>query len=265
MVSPNRLGQKQRITHEMFVAAWQNIADIVSREQYESARDIAAGRVRVLARNKRAAFGWSGGKDSIALAAICKQAGIEDCVFGMTNHLEYPAWLRWVTDNMPDGLTVIRNSWDLKWLCQNLDMLFPSNSNIAAKWFKGIQHYAQEKYFKSRNLQIIFLGRRRIDGNYTGRGKSIVYESRGVVRASPIADWSHEMVLASMLYEGFANNLPPFYLWPRGYRCGTHAWPARQWCESVEHGWSEVFSIDQEIVRKAATMIPSAEAFLRQL
>ena len=46
--------------------------------------------------------------------------------------------------------------------------------------------------------------------------------------------------------------LPPFYRWPRGYRVGTHAWAARQWCETEAQGWAEVHTIDPEIVKLAA-------------
>jgi 3'-phosphoadenosine 5'-phosphosulfate sulfotransferase (PAPS reductase)/FAD synthetase len=256
------IGKKQSATHEDFVSAWDRIADIVSREQYEGFKAVAVSRVKRLAAGKRCAYGWSGGKDSIALGAVCEAAGVHRCVFGMTNHLEYPAWLRWVTDNMPEGLTVIKNGWDLNWLAENQNMLFPSNANIAAKWFKGVQHHAQETYFNTRKLEMIFLGRRKSDGNYTGGKGETVYESKGVVRASPIANWSHEIVLASMYYEGFADNLPPFYHWPRGYRCGTHSWAARQWCDSVEHGWSEIYGIDPSIVRAASEKIGSAKLFL---
>lgn len=254
------LGRKQAITHEEFLAALARIEQIVPREVYQHRKAAAVAHVRAVTAGKRAAFGWSGGKDSIALQAVCTAAGIEACVFGMSD-LEYPAFLRWVTDHMPPALEVINNRWDLDWLAKRADeMLFPQTSTIAAKWFRGIQHYAQETYFRRHNLDLLILGRRKADGNFCGDG--YCYTAKGVTRFSPLAEWTHEEVLASLVYEGWANKLPPFYGWPRGFRCGTHAWPARQWCSSIAHGWAEVYSIDRGIVIEAARKIDSAKRFL---
>lgn len=249
------IGRKQSVTHEDFVEVFDDIERVVSRVQYERAKQAAARTLTREFARKRVAFGWSGGKDSIALAAVCEAAGFTQCVFGMTSGLEYPAWLEWVTDNMPDELTVLRNAWDINWLAKNPQMLFPVNARIAAKWFKGIQHWAQETYFTQQRLDVLLLGRRRSDGNFCGSGKLPMYAARGVVRCSPIADWSHELVLASLKYDwlDLGKTLPPFYRWPRGFRCGTHAWPARQWTQSTQHGWQEIWQIDASIVRLAAS------------
>lgn len=257
------LGKKQTITHEKFLNVWNRIADIVSRAQYEDAVEKAAEKVRRRVQCKRVAFAWSGGKDSIALEAVCRRAGVTKCVFGMTAGLEYSKFLEWVTDNMPAELTVKRNKWDLNWLARNQQMLFPQNATIAAKWFKGIQHWAQATYYEEQKLQMILLGRRKKDGNFVG--KNGIYESKGVVRFSPICDWSHELTLAAMFYEGFSDNLPPFYTWPRGYRCGTHAWAARQWCQGIHDGYREVFSIEPNLIREAAGKLQSAKQFLERL
>jgi hypothetical protein len=259
------LGKKQSLVHEDFVKVWNLIPQIVPKLVYVYERSKTAAAIKKRCAGKRVAFGWSGGKDSIALSAVCREAGITKCVFGMTNHLEYPAWLQWVTDNMPEDLTVIKNSWDLNWLAANQDMLFPQSADVAGKWFKGIQHAAQAKYFADEQLDMILLGRRRIDGNFVGRDGESIYESRGVVRFSPIAEWSHELTLASMYWEGFASKMPPFYNWPRGYRCGTHAWPARQWCKGIADGWREVHIIDPSIVEAAAEKIASAKQYLESL
>ena len=262
---PPPLGRKQSATHEDFWASFHRITEIVPRPVYEARLEAAAAEVHRVCKGKRAAFGWSGGKDALALQAVCRRAGVERCVLGMTDHLEYPDFLAWVTDNMPAGLTVVKNGWDIEWLAAHPEMLFPQTADVAAKWFKGVQHYAQAKYFRDEKLDLILLGRRRADGNYVGKGGLNVYEADGVTRYSPIADWSHEMVLASLEYEGWRVNLPPFYHWPRGFRCGTHAWPARQWCAGVPHGWSEVYAIDPGVVRAAALKIDTAAAFLKTL
>lgn len=262
------IGKKQQSTHEEFVAAWDRIEEIVPRADYDRLLGKAVDRIKALqaGRSMRLAYAWSGGKDSIALKAVCDAAGIEDCCYGMTQGLEYPAFLRWVTDNMPGRLAVYSNDWDLDWLADHQEMLFPANASIAGKWFAGIQHRAQRLYFTEHRIDVLLLGRRWADGNFTGRrganGRKMFYIKDGIARFSPIADWTHEEVLASMHYEGFRDNLPPIYSWPRGYRCGTHAWAARQWCRDHDHGWSEIMEIDSSIVYEAAGRIVSARRFL---
>lgn len=249
--------RKQNLTHADFQRMFDDTPGTLPEPTWQRLFDAAVERVKAL-RDRyagRIAFAWSGGKDSLALELVCRAAGIGPCCFGMTQGPEYPAFLAWVTDHMPPELEVIKNDWDLAWLKDNPAMLFPRTAAVAGRWFAGIQHAAQERYFDKRKLRCLLLGRRWADGNYTGRGRGQwLYEAGGVVRASPLADWSHQAVFAAIRYglRWTLRDLPPFYRWPRGWRCGTHAWPARQWCMSVNHGWAEVFAIDSSIVRQAA-------------
>lgn len=254
------LGKKQSISHEEFAAAFQNIEKLVTKEYLDSLVAETVADIKLKAAGKRVAYAWSGGKDSIALRLVCELAGITKCVFGMTN-LEYPAFLRWVTDNMPPGLEVVNTRQDLTWLQQNQEMLFPQDSKTAAKWFKVVQHKAQEVFYAKHNLDILILGRRLSDGNFVGKAGENIYTSKGITRFSPIAKWRHEDIFAAIHYHKLP--IPPIYDWPRGFRVGTGPWPARQWTEDTKHGWSEVWQIDKNVVRDAARVIPSAMEFLR--
>lgn len=242
-----RLGRKQNVDHEDFVEALRGIESRVSRAELDAAVSSAAEEVsrRVVGRN--AAFAWSGGKDSLALEVVMRAAGIEECVMVITD-LEFPEFLAWATDHMPARLEVVNTGQDLDWLASRPDMLFPGDATTAAKWFKSVQHAGQERYYRSRGLDVLMLGRRRADGNFVGDDGE--YESRGVVRYSPIRDWSHELVLAAIRYRGL--ELPPIYDWPRGFRVGTGPWPARQWLASKRAGFEEVWRIDPSRVREAA-------------
>jgi hypothetical protein len=142
-------------------------------------------------------------------------------------------------------------------------MLFPQSANVAAQWFSRVQHAAQRRYYKANRLDVIMVGRRRSDGNFVGRDGQNWYSADGVLRYSPLADWSHADVFAAI--DLYRLPMPPFYDWPRGYRCGTHPWAARQWCKGVQHGWHEVNMIDPAIVRQAAEWIPSAAEYLGAL
>lgn len=255
-----RLPRKQVSDQKAWLECLARIDDLVSKEHIEDLIDRTVERIKADTRGKRAAFAWSGGKDSLVVQYLCREAGINDCVFGMTN-LEYPAFLKWATDYMPDELEVINNGLDLNWLAENPQMLFPQHNRIAAKWFRVVQHAAQAEYFKKQRLDILVMGRRLADGNYCGPKNANAYRNRqGVVRYSPIYRWTHEEVLRFITYHGI--QLPPNYFWPRGFRVGTGPWPARQWTDGIWHGWSEIWDIDQGIVHQAAGVIPSAREFL---
>jgi 3'-phosphoadenosine 5'-phosphosulfate sulfotransferase (PAPS reductase)/FAD synthetase len=199
---------------------------------------------------------WSGGKDSLALAWCAGQAGITESLLVISD-LEYPAFLQWVTDQMPDGLTVLSTGQDLTWLAEHPAALFPPDSGTAGRhWFSYVWR-KQAEYYRSNNLTLLMYGRRRCDGNYIGPNEGRPYtDKHGVTRFLPLAWWPHEAVFALIDRENIL--LPPTYSWPRGFQVGTGAWPARQWTENRDQGWEEVWQIDPEMIRQAAPLIPGA-------
>lgn len=259
-MSGTTLGCKQTLNQDAWLVASETIEQRVPREQMERLVEQTVAQITQRTQGKTVAFAWSGGKDSLVLERLCSLAGIEECMMGLCD-LEYPAFLQWVTEHMPPLLEVVHTGQDLEWLASHLDLLFPQGASTAAKWFKIVQHTAQAQYFKRYKLDMLLLGRRRMDGNYTGpAGQDTYTNAAGVTRYSPMRDWTHEDILAFLQY--YAVPIPPIYAWPNGYRVGTGPWPARQWTGSVEQGWREVWQIDPTVVRGAAQRIPSAQAFL---
>lgn len=255
-------GKKQALEHEDFLAIRRAATRKISRAEIAAKAARAAEDINRFCRHKSVAFAWSGGKDSVALGYVAGLAGVSECVLGITD-LEYSAFLAWVTAHMPDRLEVINVGLDLEWLAANPSMLFPANASIAAHWFAKVQHTAQRKYYRQYHLDVMLVGRRRSDGNFVGRNGENWYSADGITRFSPLADWSHADIFA--LIDHYGLKLPPFYEWPRGFRCGTHPWPARQWCKHIWQGWHEVYTIEKGIVERAASVIPSAAEYLRRL
>lgn len=255
------LGKKQRITNEDWLNAVRNIEDAVSREQLECRARETVEQIKNMTDGKKAAYAWSGGKDSIVLGKLCEQAGVTECVL-VASEMEYPAFLEWVEGNKPSGLEIVRTGQNLEWLSKHPEMLFPQDSATAAKWFHIVQHRGQAKYYKEHGLDMLLLGRRRADGNYVGAGSNIYTNKQGVTRYSPLADWTHEEILAYIHFNRLL--APPLYSWPNGYLCGTHPWPARQWTGSIENGWKEVYEIDSTIVEEASQYLDSAREFLKK-
>lgn len=255
----NVLGRKQRIKNSDWIEAFENIEQTVSKNDLEQLVNKTVKEIQNKTKGKKAAYAWSGGKDSLVLEKISQMAGIQLCVLVICN-LEYPAFIEWVEAHKPPKLEIINTGQDIKWLAAHPHMLFPQDSKYASQWFHIVQHRGQAKYYKDNQLDMLLLGRRRVDGNYVGKGSNIYTNRQGITRYSPLADWSHEEILAFIHYYDVA--IPPIYEWSNGYLCGTHPWAARQWTGSIENGWKEVYEIDSSIVSEAANFIPSAKEFL---
>lgn len=205
--------------------------------------------------SRPAAFVWSGAKDSLVLAHLAGLAGVHRCVLTITD-LEYPGFLRWVTDHMPDGLTVVSTGHDLPWLRRNPRMLFPQHA-YGPHWQHLVQHRGHERYYQDKNLGMLLVPDRR---GY-GPGRELTSRNRnGVVRYTPLVDWPSEAMLSLIQREPIP--LPPCYGWPRGLEVGPGPWPARQGTSSTSHGFEEVWSIDPDLVRGAAPHLPQAARWL---
>lgn len=255
----SKLGMKQRASNEAWLEAAQNIESLVGRDELDALVEKTVADIREKTAGKTAAYAWSGGKDSIVLGKICEMAGIMQCMIGICD-LEYPAFLAWVQENKPAGCEIINTGQNLEWLSKHPEMLFPQDSETAARWFTIVQHRAQRIYAKNQKMDILILGRRKADGNYVGKQSNIYTDGKGVTRYSPLADWSHEHILAFIHYHKLP--LPPIYGWHNGYLCGTHPWPARPKTGSEENGWREVYNIDPDVVITAAELLPGAKAYM---
>lgn len=252
--------RKQRTSEKDWLDSISNIEKEVSRAALDELIDKTSETIRKTVKDRSAAFSWSGGKDSIVLAKVCQLAGVNDCVFVRCN-LEYSQFVKWIENNKPTGCEVVNTGQDLVWLSKHQEMLFPQDSKTAGQWFKVVQHKGQELFYRNHNLDVILLGRRRADGNYVGSGSNIYTNAKGITRFSPLANWTHEQILACIHYYNLP--LPPIYGWKNGYLCGTHPWPARQWTGNIANGWKEVCDIEPELVIEASKYIESAGEFLR--
>lgn len=251
--------RKQSGDNAVWLEAMANIESMVSEKDYRAAEKKAVADILKTTMGKKTALAYSGGKDSIVLADLCRKAGVTASMMAVCN-LEYPAFERWILENKPEGCELINTGQDMLWLAKHQGMLFPQSSAQAGRWFAIVQHRAQEDYFKRQSLDMIVLGRRRADGNYTGEN-GLYTNGRGITRYSPLYAWPHEMILAAIHYNRLP--LPPIYAWKDGYTQGTHPWPARARIKDHQQGWQEIYDIDPTIVQTAAEHIESAALFLK--
>lgn len=250
------LGRKHRVTNEQFKECAENAHRYISKEHIDYKADIAKQYIADFCRSKNVAYAWSGGKDSIVLESLCKDAGIDHGLFVRCN-LEYTSFLQWVDENKPNDVEVYNSGHDLNWLVENPQFLFPKGK-LLFQWYYLYRNKSQNKWYKKNRLDVMCFGRRKIDGNNIGKD-GIRIKRDGQVNFSPIYDWSHEEVFAYITYHKLS--VPPIYEWEEGYNQGTHPWNELTE-KNVNDNWRRIYAIEPEIVINASQYFDSAKKYL---
>lgn len=244
---------------------WETITDYVTEDEAARAVDQAADEtLQVLdGRADTAVYGWSGGKDSIALQVVMERAGVHRAVLGTIPHLEFQGYLRWIDDHRPEGLVTIPNA-DITpaWLARpgNDRYLFPTNSTDGYKWTMLGTRRAQHIYQEQHRPALQIFGRRTLDGNTIPPTPYGIHTTRRLTSYSPIRDWTHELVLAVIHYN--RRPLPPTYAWPNGWKTGTGSWPGRR-VGDRDASFAETYAIEPDRLLEAAPHLPAAADWLR--
>lgn len=245
---------------------FDNITDYVTEDEAARAVDEAAAETRVVleGRPDEAVYGWSGGKDSIALQVVMERAGVRRSLLGTIPHLEFTAYLLWCADHQPDGLMHYPNyGITPAWLAlrRNNRYLFPTNSTDGYRWTMLGTRRAQHLYQEQHHPRMQIYGRRTMDGNSIPPTPYGVQTSRLLTTYSPIRHWSHEMVLAVIHYN--QRPLPPVYGWPNGWKTGTGCWPGRR-VGDRDSSFAETYAIEPARIVEAAEHLPAAADWLRR-
>ena len=260
------LRRKQDIrSNDDWLTAYDTCCDAVSREQSDRLAQDTADRIEsVMRAHSKPASGWCAGKDSIVLEHLLCRFGFEHEPIMWRGVNEYPAMAKWIDGNAPDNLRCsIVGKFSLEFLEAHPDYLFcqgdTRNKWMAEKWRR------QRADMESGGYDLLILGRRRKDGNQCGKAENAYVADRGGFDAfSPLADWTHEELLAYIRWNGI--ELPPFYSWPNGFLYGSVA--MGEWTERPAMGrpesavWDEIMRIDAEIVKGAANTLTAARRYL---
>lgn len=253
------LGRKQNDPgDEKWHYALNHIEELVSRQECDDATGKMLERISIATAGKKAAYAWSGGKDSLVLADLCRQLNIRTSALFLTK-LEFPVFEKWLLENKPEGCEVMQLPFDLDWLQAHPDMLFPVGPTRQV-WHKILQRDSMVAFFQQRKLDILMIGHRTKDGNNCGK-EGYVRRKDGVVLFAPLYDWPHEMILAYLHYHHIS--LPPIYEWENGFLNGTQPWATYK-CSDETDGWRKVYRLDPSIVYAAAEKLNSARNFLRK-
>lgn len=254
------LGGKHTSDNADWLYAAEHITEFITPDEVEDFAETARRRITEACAGKHAAYGYSAGKDSIVLADILKGIGIDEGYFAYCD-LDYPAFLAWVRENKPDGVRMMHTGLDLTWLAEHQELIF-ARGQLGQRWHRYSQLGPFSDMIRNNGLDILILGHRVIDGNVCGPD-GFMRKKDGETRYNPLYDWPHEAILGYIRYHGLA--LPPIYGWKDGYVQGTHAWPERDFCDTLEQGYREVYDIDPSIVTEAAEYIYSVRRFLREV
>lgn len=255
------LGRKQSSKNEDWIQAFRNIEDLISPEEVNYFAEDAIKQIQEATAEKKAAFAYSAGKDSIVLAHLCEKAALTTGFFAYCD-LDYPAFIAWVQENKPQGVQMMHTGYGLDWLAQHQDLIF-AEGQLGQRWHQISQRRPFTRMFFENQLDLLLVGHRTIDGNVCGPG-GYIRKNTGEVRFSPIRLWPHEAVLGYIHYNRLP--LPPIYQWKDGWVQGTHAWPEREFCsDDIMRGYREVYDIDPSIVLNAAKKLSSACHFLEEV
>lgn len=260
------LGRKQGIaSNDEWLSAYETCCSAVSRERCDELAEATADRIASVLRGyRKPASGWCAGKDSIVLEHLLARFGFGHDPFMWRGVNDYPAMEAWIEANRPDGLREsVIGKFDLEFLEEHPDYLF-CQGNTRQKWMAE-KWKRQRADMEGDGYDVLILGRRKKDGNQCGRAEDAYVARKGACDSfSPLADWTHEELLAYIRYNGL--ELPPFYSWPNGFLYGSVA--MGEWTERPAMGrpesavWDEIMQIDPSIPEAAASRLTSARRYL---
>ena len=130
------LKSKYHNTQEDWVNVYNNISSYISREEIEEKINKTVERIKDVVKDKKVAYAWSGGKDSLALQIIMEKMGIDKGIAAISKELEYTNFLQYIYKNIPKGIEIINIPVKFEYLNKHLELLFPQDSINMSKWYK---------------------------------------------------------------------------------------------------------------------------------
>ena len=76
------LGRKQSVSNAAWLEAAASIESTISQAEIDELAAETVKEIEATVAERRAAYAWSAGKDSIVLGKLCEAAGVTDCMIG---------------------------------------------------------------------------------------------------------------------------------------------------------------------------------------
>lgn len=242
------LKAKHYNTQDDWLYVWNNYDKIKSRDEIEGLISKTVDEIRSVCHERKAAYAWSGGKDSIALQIVCEDAGIKKG-FCCYDSLYFTDSINFFYANRPEGITMWDSGETVQWLAEHPRFLFPHGS--AHHWNVQTRLRYQPIYCKENGIDILMMGKRTQDGNFVSH--DLVYKNKkGVSVYCPIRDWTHEDVICAIRYRG--KSLSPIYFTENGFHYGDTKFavmgPLKD--ETFSHAWDRIYKIEEQKVIDSA-------------
>lgn len=264
------LNKKQQIEDNAeWLRAYDDCTKSITREQIGALEFRTIALIRKIANHyNNPCSGWIAGKDSLVLDHILRKSGIRYTPVMWRGVNEYPAMTKWIEENKPRNLVIeVIDKYSLEYLEAHPDYLFCANGTrqkwMATKWTR------QRKDIAKHGFDLFITGRRLKDGNICGTKQDGYVTSKpdsSYATFNPLAEWTHEQLLAYIKYERIA--LPPFYTYERGFLIGSVAmgeWTERPILNMTEQEvWDELYAIDPNIVIDASGVLTRAKKYLKE-
>lgn len=261
------LNKKQNIKENQdWLDTFAHCTEVCSQEHIEKLTIDTINTIRRVSKNyNNICSGWIAGKDSIVLDHILNRSGIKFTPIMWRGTNEWPQMKRWIENNKPDNIIFeIIDKFDFNFLEKHPDYLFCKKNTrqnwMAEKWKR------QNQDIKKYGFDLFILARRLKDGNQCGsKENDFRQEKEGYTAFSPLAEWSHEEMLAYIKYNNI--ELPPFYSYKRGFLIGSIA--MGEWTEyaalnkTENEVWDEIWDIDKSIVENASKYLTSAREYMK--
>ena len=260
------LRKKQDIknNHE-WLEAFESCTKMYSFEHIQKLESKTIETIRRVAKNyNNICSGWIAGKDSIVLHHILIKSGIKFTPIMWRGINEYPCMKKWIDENKPNGIIFETiDKFNFNFLEKHPEYLFCKGDTrqkwMAEKWKR------QNQDINKHGFDLFIVARRLKDGNRCGdKNNDYIQQKEGYASFSPLAEWSHEEMLAYIKYNYL--KLPPFYSFKRGFLIGSIA--MGEWTEyaclnhTEDEVWDEIWDIDKSIVLNAAKHLSSARKYL---
>lgn len=242
------LGRKKSNKQEDWIKAWEQAKEEHDIDRSEKLINLAISRLPDDL--DKCVYGWSGGKDTLALEIILNRTGkkIRCCHGTIGKQWEYPSFYEYCQKHKPEHCVDYDFGITDEWLEKHPKLIFPDTHKEEARWYVICNQAAFYGYGKDAEAEHILLGHRSIDGNIINSHKN--------GKLFPIGDFSHEDVFCILACNGI--ELPDIYYYPDGFYHGTHAWIMRV---GGRKAMEEVWQIDKSLLI-AHKNLPKIKEFL---
>lgn len=266
-----RLKNKASAQSPDWAFAFEHIEQFISKEEVESLFNQTIDFVKRSVQGKRAGFGWSGGKESIVLADIMEQSGVDISCFVYNSEMNYKSFCQWAKDNMPHGCVVYDRAREFNFakMAQYRMEAFSENNSDYDRFMTLGHRRGFSEFCESHNLDMFIMGTRKADNNVCGKAPDYITTNKRQkwVRFSPMAEWPTEAILGYIRYfKNSYESIPPQYGYENGWKYGSDA-PiySKLLGETRAQMWQRVYRNDPELVIRASQYLKSAREYIETL